>query len=276
MEAGMNVIASQTILTDFASPGFSAGHQQFTAAESEHAYQVQGETIVLRHHPDVFPPSAFGLKLAAQIDFTGCRRAIDIGTGTGLLAILAARKGVAEVLATDISDLSVRLADYNAREMNGVAVEARQGSFFAGFEGPFDVIIANLPQEILPPAYKQTLSAEQRRAIEGGGPGGNGILLDFLAEAPAFMNEQTKLHVFVDTVTDYRAALALIDRLYTSRLLWEGLTATKTFVRDNPEFFGALNDAGIVSLVQDEAGNWLARQLIYQLSLRRDAESPAR
>ena len=265
----MNLNASRMLSTGFLPSVFSLGHQQFTAAESDYAYQIQNETILLRHHPDVFPPSAFGLKLAEQIDFAGCRRAIDIGTGTGLLAILAARKGVPEVLATDISDVAVQLTDYNARAMNDVAVEARQGSFFAGFDGPFDVIIANLPQEILPPAYKQTLSAEQLQAIEGGGEGGNGILLDFLAQAPAYMNERTKLHVFVDTVTDYRAAIDVIDRFYTSRLLWEGWTATKTFVRDNPEFFGALNDSGVVSLMQDEAGNWLARQLIYQLGLRR-------
>ncbi|MGH6644419.1 MAG: hypothetical protein ACRED3_17155, partial [Bradyrhizobium sp.] len=58
-------------------------------------------------------------------------------------------------------------------------------------------------------------------------------------------------------------------RSRTSRkTLWGGLTATKAFVRDNPDFFGALNEAGVVRLAQDEASNWLAHQFIYQLGLR--------
>ena len=62
----------------------SLGDAQFRAAEGTHVYRLQGESIVLRQHPEVFPPSAFGLNFAERIDFSGRRRAADIGTGSSL------------------------------------------------------------------------------------------------------------------------------------------------------------------------------------------------
>lgn len=248
---------------------FCQGHAKFTDGEATHTFRVQGEVIRLRHHPDVFPPSAFGLRLAEQVDFAGCCRAADVGTGTGLLAILAALKGVGEVKATDTSDLALRLTGYNAGVLNRVdAIETRHGPFFCDLRGSFDTITANLPQEIIPPAYGRELSDPQRLAIEGGGAGGNAVLLDFLRVAPDHMHAGTALYVIVNTVTDYRATLRAIKARFEATLLWQGLTPTKAFVRDNAGFFRDLVDAGTVSLVRDADGRWHAWQFIYRLALR--------
>ena len=247
----------------------SGGHAQFLAAAATHSYRVQGESIVLQQHPDVFPPSAFGLNFAEQVDFSGCDRAADIGTGTGMLAILAARKGVPDVVATDTSAAALRLTDSNARDLNGVhAVGVRLGHLFCDLQGSFDVITANLPQEIIPPAYRAGLSPLQERAIDGGGRGGNAILLDFLNVAPRHMHETTRLYVIVNTITDYRATLQRITADFSACLVWQGSTATKSFVRDNIGFFRELIDDGTVSLTQDGAGGWQARQFIYRLGLK--------
>ena len=161
--------------------GFCRGNERFPERAATRRYCLQGEVITLDHLPDVFPPSTFGLQLGEHLDFSGCRRVIDVGTGTGLFAILAARKGVPEVKATDVSDVAVALAHRNA-QASGVAdvVAVAQGAFFAGFEGGFDAVVANLPQEILPPGYQEALNGWQLRAIDGGGEGGNAVLLDFL------------------------------------------------------------------------------------------------
>jgi SAM-dependent methyltransferase len=246
------------------------GHAQFSSATDTHTYRLQDETILLRHDPEVFPPSSFGLNFAERIDFSGCRRTADIGTGTGLLAILAARKGVADVKATDISAAALHLADGNARELNGVdAVDLRLGHFFCDLEGTFDLITANLPQEIIPPDYRTTLSPLQAKAIDGGGAGGNAILLDFLDVAARHMHWATRLYVIVNTITDYRATLRKIEAGFSPALVWQGKTATKSFVRDNIPFFRELMDAGIVSLIEDGRGQWQARQFIYRLGLKR-------
>ncbi|MCW6512708.1 50S ribosomal protein L11 methyltransferase [Lichenifustis flavocetrariae] len=208
------------------------------------------------------------MKFAEYIDFKDCRRAADIGTGTGLLAILAAKKGATEVKATDISPLAVRLADLNARMANAIdVIETRQGHFFCDYEGTFDVITANLPQEIIPPAYGSSISTLQSQAIDGGGTGGNTILLDFLEVAPKYMHPHTRLYVIVNTITDYKQTLQKISTSYEATLVWQGITSVKAFVSENIGFFGGLIDRRIVDLVEDEAGNWHAHQFIYQLTL---------
>ena len=107
------------------------GHVQFLPGTATYTYRLQHETIVLRHVPEVFPPSPFGLNFAERIDFSGCRRAADIGTGTSLLAILGARKGVTDVKATDTSAAALHLTDGNARTLIGVdAVDVRLGHIF--------------------------------------------------------------------------------------------------------------------------------------------------
>jgi methylase of polypeptide subunit release factors len=252
-----------------ASPILCRGHAKFTEGDPVQTFVVQGEHITLRQHPDVFPPSAFGLKFADHIDFEGCQSAADIGTGTGLLAILAAKKGVPEIKATDVSSLAISLAEKNAREMNAIdGIEMRQGRFFSDLDGLFDVITANLPQEILPPTYHAGLSPLQSQAIEGGGAGGNEILMEFLDLAPRYMHAESRLYVIVNTITDYKRTLQKIASGYQANLVWEGVTRTKTFVAENIAFFRQLIEVGTVSLIADSDGNWNAHQFIYELTLK--------
>src|ERR1700726_3185772 len=77
------------------------------------------------------------------------RRVLDLGTGTGVLAIAAAKALRIEVLASDIDPLSVRVARDNAR-LNGtgdlVETIAAVGFSAADFasHGPFDLVLANI------------------------------------------------------------------------------------------------------------------------------------
>ncbi|MGA7073334.1 50S ribosomal protein L11 methyltransferase [Bradyrhizobium sp.] len=77
------------------------------------------------------------------------RRVLDLGTGTGVLAIAAARALHGKVLASDIDALSVKVAADNARQ-NGVGplVEVAWGNGFSALllrqRRPFDLILANI------------------------------------------------------------------------------------------------------------------------------------
>ncbi len=72
-------------------------------------------------------------------------RALDVGTGTGILAIAMARLGVSEVWALDIDPLAVEAAGENARR-NGVGdkVSVLEGSLDRLMGRPFPLIVANL------------------------------------------------------------------------------------------------------------------------------------
>lgn len=70
---------------------------------------------------------------------------VDVGTGSGILAIAAAKLGAARVLAVDTDPVAVAVARQNVAH-NGMApvVEVREGDLLAGVRPPADVILANL------------------------------------------------------------------------------------------------------------------------------------
>ena len=78
---------------------------------------------------------------------------LDIGTGSGVLSIVAAKLGARPVWATDIDPLAIRVAKENA-ERNGVSLGYDQlyvehGSVPDGQEGRFSVIVSNILAEVL-------------------------------------------------------------------------------------------------------------------------------
>jgi Methyltransferase small domain len=76
-------------------------------------------------------------------------RALDLGTGSGVEALLAARHAE-HVVATDINPRALEYAALAAR-LNGLTIDLRQGSFFEPVEGElFDLIVANPPFVVSP------------------------------------------------------------------------------------------------------------------------------
>ena len=70
---------------------------------------------------------------------------LDLCTGSGVLAVVAALAGAATVTAVDASHRSVLAARFNAR-LNGVRVRALRGDLFDPVAGErFDLIVSNPP-----------------------------------------------------------------------------------------------------------------------------------
>jgi ribosomal protein L11 methyltransferase len=94
------------------------------------------------------------------------RNALDIGTGSGVLAIAIAKTAKAPVLASDIDPVAVRTARANVR-LNGVSEYVRtvvaanlEASIFAE-RTPYDLIVANIlagPLVTLAPAIGRRLA----------------------------------------------------------------------------------------------------------------------
>ena len=91
--------------------------------------------------------------------------AIDVGTGTGILAIAAAHMGATDVLAIDIDRVAVRVAEENAR-INGFEglIRCKAGDLLENVEEQADVVIANIIADVI------IMMAEPvRRHIKDGG-----------------------------------------------------------------------------------------------------------
>ena len=81
------------------------------------------------------------------------KKVLDIGTGSGVLAILASKRGAKSVTAIDIDDVAVQNARDNVkRHHQEEKVKVYQGDLFTPFENglsldseKFDIVIANLP-----------------------------------------------------------------------------------------------------------------------------------
>ena len=90
---------------------------------------------------------------------------IDIGTGTGILAIAAAHMGAKDVLATDLDPMAVRVAGENIR-INGFSavIRTRAGDLLEAVDEVADVVVANIIADVI-----RMLAAPVRAHIRAGG-----------------------------------------------------------------------------------------------------------
>jgi len=102
------------------------------------------------------------------------KKMLDLGTGTGILAMTAALFGAEKVLAVDIDPLAVGVASENIRENDlDSKVTVKQGISDIEtdlIEGPFDLIAANIyaeALEILMPFISRQLRPEGTLILSG-------------------------------------------------------------------------------------------------------------
>ena len=79
----------------------------------------------------------------------GCR-AIDVGCGSGILALAAAKLGATDVLAIDLDELAVKVAAENTVK-NGLSdvVRVKHGDLLENSEEQADVIVANIIADVI-------------------------------------------------------------------------------------------------------------------------------
>ena len=89
------------------------------------------------------------------------KKVLDMGTGTGILAILAEQLEANSILAVDIEDWSVENTLENAERNACSKIEGRCGDIDSILEKDFDIILANINRNILLrhlPSYSEKLS----------------------------------------------------------------------------------------------------------------------
>jgi release factor glutamine methyltransferase len=199
-------------------------------------FDILNNHLLIKTSPRVFSPSPHGSKaLGSSIIIHPGERVLDIGTGTGLLAILAAKMG-GVVSATDILPEAVSLSQDNAL-LNDVRIDARVGDLFSPFsKSKFDVIIANVPQEVVSPYLKAKWDQNEIIAVSGG-PSGTEVLAEVLSLAPQYMHEGSRLYCVVYTMTNYRHTLQAIASNYTAHLMNFYSGPVKKFVYEDLNWY---------------------------------------
>jgi D-alanine-D-alanine ligase len=129
-------------------------------------HTVVGETTMILELPTgpmellvpkgVHTPPPSTIQLAGLLDIQPGERVVELGCGTGILSIAAAKLGAKHVVAVDIDTKALEATIHNAR-LNGVEkqIEARFGSWYetagneaatSGKREQYDAIIATPPQ----------------------------------------------------------------------------------------------------------------------------------
>jgi release factor glutamine methyltransferase len=112
----------------------------------ERVYKHAGLQLVVPpgvFHPGVFFSTPVFISFLQNIDFQE-KTVLDVGTGSGLLALFAARHG-ASVTAVDINPLAVETARRNALA-NGLSATVVESDLFAALPAQsFDIILINPP-----------------------------------------------------------------------------------------------------------------------------------
>ncbi len=174
-------------------------------------------SIAVGEGPLVYRPAEDSLLLLASVRVEPGERFLEVGTGTGLVALHAAARTLA--VATDANREAVRLARVNAHR-NGLRLGVVLTHLMAGVRGPFDAIAFN------PPYLEGPARDELDRAWQGG-PQGSDVSLRFLADLDRVLSPQGRAYLLLsranaaarqDAESRFRVHVAASKRLFFEEL----------------------------------------------------------
>ena len=175
---------------------------------------------------NVYEPAEDSLLFAENLKDRAANTVVDIGTGCGILGIVAAEKAD-KVLAIDVNPYAVRCARENA-ELNHVEhkMSVVQGDLFQpiGVAEKFDLILFNAP-------YLPSETFEEKSWLGrawAGGVSGRNLIDRFISEAPDYLGSSGEILLMQSTLSDVEKTM----RRFEDR----GLT-TDVIARENLPFF---------------------------------------
>jgi release factor glutamine methyltransferase len=154
--------------------------------------------VVVEDRSTVYRPSDDSYLLLGAVSLAPGERFLEVGAGTGLLALHAAR--IARAVATDVNPDAVELLRKNARR-NRVALEVVRTDLMAGLLGPFDVVAFN------PPYLAGTPSDALERAWQGG-EAGSQVAVRFLRDLPRVLAPDGRAYLLLSRENAPARALA--------------------------------------------------------------------
>jgi release factor glutamine methyltransferase len=164
--------------------------------------------------PDVYEPSEDSYLMLEVVEVAPGQRFLEIGCGTGLISLHAAKIGAA-VTATDISRPALDCARRNAAK-NDLRLTLVESDLFEKVRGIFDVIAFNPPY--LPSEGRSTSWMERSWC---GGETGSETATRFLSSAWRHLAPGGSVYLILSSFGGFMAALKAAKERYEAELLAE-------------------------------------------------------
>ena len=150
-------------------------------------------------YEDVYEPAEDSFLFADNLDVNEGERVLDVGTGCGVLGILAAKKA-GSVVAIDLNPYSIRCSKENSA-LNGISskLDFIQANMFTALnpKAVFDLILFNAP-------YLPSDESEGASWIErswAGGADGRGVIDFFISEVSLYLKPCGRVLLMQSTLT---------------------------------------------------------------------------
>jgi len=171
-------------------------------------------TLEIEVLPEVYNPSDDSYLLLKVVEVPPDGSLLEMGAGTGLVAVHAARLG-AKVTAVDINPHAIDCARRNAAR-NNVRLETVRGDLFDKVPGSFDVIAFNPPY--LP---GETTSTTWIEKAWSGGEEGSEVAVRFLQDAWRHLNPGGRIYMILSSTGGLMSVLKAAKERYRAEMLIE-------------------------------------------------------
>jgi len=159
----------------------------------------------------VYEPAEDTFLIAENLSVTADDVVLEVGTGCGILAVLAAKKAKS-VVAVDVNPHAIECASRNA-QTNGVEdrIEFRRGDLFQSIkkDEQFSVILFNSP-------YLPSEPDEENSWIGkawAGGPNGRQVIDRFIADAPRWLADGGRILLVQSSLSDVNKTIEMFSEL---------------------------------------------------------------
>ncbi len=158
------------------------------------------EILKLKVRESVYEPreDSFLIAKVLEEELNGqkIKSVLEIGCGSGLLSIIAAKRGC-DVLAADINPAAVECMKQNA-ELNKIKIKTVLSNLFENVEGKFNLVIFN-------PPYLPEEQTENSRTWAGGR--NLEIITRFIKEVKNYLADNGKILIVISSLSNPEAVL---------------------------------------------------------------------
>ncbi|HDD57539.1 MAG TPA: methyltransferase domain-containing protein [Thermoplasmatales archaeon] len=174
------------------------------------------QDIKIRVLPGVYPPADDSYLLIESINIEKHEKALDMGCGTGIVALHLAKSGL-DVVAADISEKAIENTILNS-EINNIRLRVVKTDLFRNIDERFDLITFNPPYL---PTKGEDISWD-------GGKGGVEVIDRFLGDAWRYLESGGEIYMVMSSLTNRE----FLEEKYNSIYEFEVITKRHIFFED--------------------------------------------